>query len=442
MLKNLLVGIVLFLLVGILMLTLSRRSDPQAPAIGSNDADSRASLAGDEPATLVELASLNSTASGRAAAPQARGEAWVLVLEGGVPTDLEAAECTATLLADSMGAQVMLDTPPTLSGVGDMRWEAPLAGTWELAVKIRGVEKARRQVLIRAQKVTRTVVNLDALITIEGLVRNVFGAPCPSYFVGFVPDGGSAPTSPREWLDLPHTRCDSRGKFSMQLPHAGTYRAFAGYGGRVLVEDRDARKLLDTPSRFMTLTVPVPTHLTIRAQELGGGILPTSYTVSVYRRKEIMDMIKPIPSMPKDRPDVDPNDPSLDDDEREELLTSIEFKKMDQALDFAALKRRRSVVPKGWRVDRSGALGAAGTLTLTGLPEGEELRFAASRDGEPFHVSGAGAVDPLLPTEMILTFPAPLPEGTAAPAKARSVSVTTRLGEGQQVVAQPGVAWR
>ncbi|QDV05777.1 hypothetical protein Poly30_12790 [Planctomycetes bacterium Poly30] len=411
-----------------------RGSTPSAPATVDDDPP----IAGG-PTDLAALQTSEALDAVRTAAPLPRATLWLVEVEGGEPGESTLAECRATLLVDSTGVPVESDAS-YLTGAAGTPWDAPLAGTWELTVKVAEVEKARRQVVLPGGRATRTLINLDALVRLDGWVRNVLGEPCPAFFVGFVPRGGPAPTSARDWLDHPHARCDARGRFNIQLPRSGTFRPFAGYGGRVLVEDSTATKLLDTSSRFLTLTTPVPTRLTLIAREEVGDLLPTGYAVSVYRRKAIMDLLKPLPPEPEEQPIPDPDDPSLDADQRSELLAELEA--MKQTVDEEAALRRRRVVPEGWRVDRSGVLSVDGELQLTDLPAGEELRFAAARGGEPFFVTGSAFVDPLLPTRVILTFPPALAPGTPAPTEPRSASLETQTGTVEPIIAPVGVTWR
>lgn len=352
----------------------------------------------------------------------------------------ESQAADARLVAERLGDAVDAEGPEggesnVLKADSRAHWQGVEPGFWSLAVHAKGYPAWRRTVSLAPGEHKRTVVRLGLPATVIGTVLDADGAPCAQHFVGFVKESGEAPRSPIKWLSLPHSRTGPGGGFRAELPEPGRYRLFVGYGGRVLLEDDAIVDLEPGVERRVDVVIPSATRLVLAAQEANGVLLSVPYGVSVYRLSSLLDLERP-PVPTPERTVPDPTDPSLSEEERGEMVRAIEAEKM--TVDPAELARRRSVVPKGWRVDRSALLGPDGTLVLSHLPVGEELRFAARRGSEVFRVEGSASVHPGATVRVTLKFPA---EGSSSGAAVPAVSATPELVGTGGIPRAVGATW-
>lgn len=326
-------------------------------------------------------------------------------------------------------------------------WAEPSAGTWTLEVEADTFPRWSREVAIVADATTRTRVVLGELHRLEGRVSDSYGDPRKHHLVGFVPDGAHAPTSPSEWLKLPHARTDLAGRFLAELPQGGRWRAFVGYSGKVLFEDTHVVELTEQGPFAVDLVVPAPTRLLIEAHEPPGHGTDVPIGVSVYRLAEVLDRERPLPPQITTNTLPDLDDPALDEETRAELRASIAANAapLDDAAR-AALAYRLSVVPTGWRMDRSSILDAQRRLLLEFLPVGEELRFAVARGAEVFRVEGSAWLVDSSPTRVRLDLPAPLPPGVSpgvgAASAPRAVRATVEAVNLPRSPLAVGATWR
>lgn len=326
-----------------------------------------------------------------------------------------------------------------LTADGEARWDDIQPGRWTLEVEADGYPLWSRAVVIDPGESKVTVAMMGEPYRIVGTVRDVERSPCAEHFVGFLPVADAIPSEPLEWLSLPSTRTDGEGRFAAEIKEAGDYRMFIGHRGRIRLLDDEVLSATSGAVATANVVVPVPTRLAISGRDEGGPDRAlqegTLYAFSIYRRAEILDLERPLPEVPEPEP-VDLNAPGVDDEMRAELEASLAKDGLPVPEDD--LRRRRSVVPEGWRVDRSSGLAPGREIVLTDLPASEELRFAARRGVEVFRVEGSVAVHPNAVTRVRLVWP----EGAMDPEStdARVVQLLSSIDPaGERLTA--GVEW-
>jgi len=369
-----------------------------------------------------------------------RATAWlveVVAADGSTPREVR--------LRARLGDEVL--EARLLGTLTQAAWTEPVAGTWVLEVESEAFPRWSREVVVVAEHTTRTRVVLGEPHRLQGRVFDSYGDPRMHHFVGFVRDGAAAPTSPSDWLLLPHARTDVAGRFLAELPQGGRWRAFVGYSGKVLFEDTRVVEPREQGPFEVDFVVQAPTRLLLEAHEPPGLGTDVPIGVSVYRLAEILDRERPLP--PQVTTDVLPDldDPALDEDTRAELTAAVASQKkpLDDA-ERAALAYRQTVVPAGWRMDRSSILDAQRRLLLEFLPVGEELRFAVSRGAEVFRVEGSAWLVDSPPTRVRLDLPAPLPPdvtpGVGAAGALRTVRASVEPVKLRRAPLAVGATWR
>jgi len=358
----------------------------------------------------------------------ARAKSWRVEVVDGEGTPLDEVSLQATL-----GAEV-------LEATGAVDWPEPTAGTWQLEVRSSSHPTWLRTVLVPADRATVTRVTLGIPHALAGQVFDSYGDPRRHHFVGFVPNGGRAPQSPSEWLELPHGRTDLAGRFTGTVPRQGRWRLFVGFGGRVMFEDERLVEFTEKGPFDVEIVVQAPTRLLLEAHEPGGLNSGLPVGVSVYRRKDILDRERPLPPQIHDDSLPDLDDPSLDEESRLELAAAIEAQQAP--VDEAVMAYRMSVVPAGWRVDRSSLLDAQRRLLLEFLPANEELRFAVSRGAEVFFVEGSAFVPETPPLRVRFDLPAPLEPGVLPGATPGAIRATSEPVVLPRAVREVGATWR
>lgn len=388
-----------------------------------------------EVSAAAQLDGLSATSSDTRQDLGPRATAWlveVVAADGSTPRDVR--------LHARLGEK-------DLRAEGRASWAEPSAGTWTLEVQAEDFPRWSRDVVVVADATTRTRVVLGEPHRLEGRVLDSYGDPRKHHLVGFVRDGAAAPISPSEWLALPHARTDLAGRFLAELPQGGRWRTFVGYSGKVLFEDSRVVEFTEQGPFQVELVVQAPTRLLIEAHEPPGHGTDVPIGVSVYRLAELLDRERPLPPQvtTDELPDLD--DPALDEDTRAELTAAVaaQSKPLDDA-ERAALAYRLSVVPPGWRMDRSSILDAQRRLLLEFLPVGEELRFAVSRGAEVFRVEGSAWLVDSPPTRVRLDLPAPLPPdvtpGVGAAGSPRTVRASVEPVRLPRAPIPVGATWR
>ncbi|MEZ6016274.1 MAG: carboxypeptidase-like regulatory domain-containing protein [Planctomycetota bacterium] len=380
--------------------TLHREAPGDDPLQGANVAATRADVGGN--AALMEV-------SGSSADPRhaltAHASLWTVEV-----VDNKGQAVPEASVRAQMGEAV-------LAGTGGATWPEPAAGTWTLTVEAAPFPTWQRAVIVLAERPTVTRIVLGEPHTLEGRVRDSYGDPRRYHIIGFVPDNGPVPTSPTEWMKLPNGRTDASGHFMAQLPHRGRWRAFVGFSGKVMYEDPQPVEFTDAGPFQVEFVVQAPTRLLIEAHEPPGATTELPIGVSVYRSAAILDLERPLPPQLRSDAAPDLDDPTLDEEMREEMRAAWEHERAPMSdSDRAALAYRALVVPDGWRMDRSSILDAQRRLLLEFLPVDEELRFAVSRGAEVFRVDGSAWLSASPPVRVRIDLPAANASGAAPPA--------------------------
>jgi hypothetical protein len=418
-------------LLGALLWLLQRHDSATLPPVTDGPPDGRALDATAD----AELASVDASAQRGRMDIGPRATAWLVEVVAADGSTLRDVRLRARCGDEALDAE------------GRASWAEPSAGTWTLDVEAEAFPRWSREVVVVADTTTRTRVVMGEPHRLAGRVLDSYGDPRKHHLVGFVRAGAAAPTSPREWLELPHARTDVAGRFLAELPRGGRWRVFVGYSGKVLFEDTGVVELTEKGPFEVELVVPAPTRLLIEAHEPPGLGTDVPIGVSVYRLAEVLDRERPLPPQitTDELPDLE--DPALDEDTRAELTAAVaaQSQPLDDA-ERAALAYRLSVVPPGWRMDRSSILDAERRLLLEFLPVGEELRFAVSRGAEVFRVEGSAWLVDSPPTRVRLDLPAPLPPdvtpGVGAAGAMRTVRATVEPVKLRRAPLAVGATWR
>lgn len=286
-----------------------------------------------------------------------------------------------------------------------------------------------------------------ASIQISGRVRDTHGEPKDQHLVGLYPAASPPPASPAEWLALPHARTDARGAFLAELPSAGDWRLFVGFGGKVLIEDHAAHHVTHAAPGIASVVVPAAARLEVRVEDaltVGGARPAARRTVSVYRSPSTAEAERratfTAPTGPRDfgphfdNQGFDESAPEPNAPPRPALSPLV------QRLH----ELRPTAAPSDSLVVFSALVGRDGRVVFENAPVGQALRFAASQDDEAFHVEGAVQLAEGAHAIVRLALPAPLPEDGPLPTALRSVPLqhepSAAGAAGPPLV--PGVTWR
>ncbi|MEM6674467.1 MAG: carboxypeptidase-like regulatory domain-containing protein [Planctomycetota bacterium] len=336
-----------------------------------------------------------------------------------------------------------------LEGFGSTTWLDAEPGVWTLIVRSEGLPVWRDEVEVASGERTTTRIQLGQGIRVDGSVQDQGGVHCAGYIVGFVPDGGAAPTVPSRWLEFPHTRTRGDGQFTALLPE-GTYRLFVGYGGKVLFEESSARALAIGRPERVDVTLPSPTRLLIEVSDPPGHVRESAHGVTVYREATLLALDRP----PRPRGSTESlGRASREVDFQADAETAAEHAAADDRIERAteesnsveaqrARALREAVVPEGWAKARSGFCSVEGRLLLERMPVHEELRFAVYRAPEAFRVEGSAFLEPGSRTVVRLTLPPALPADAPPRTEPRTVVAEIESIAPPDSEAEVGAVWR
>ncbi|MEZ6014743.1 MAG: hypothetical protein R3F49_06500 [Planctomycetota bacterium] len=295
-------------------------------------------------------------------------------------------------------------------------------------------------------------VDAGAPIRVTGRVLDTRGAPRDQHFVGFSPAESPAPTSPSEWLSLPHARTDARGEFLALLPREGAWRLFVGFGGQVLVEDPSPRHVTRGAPGIADVVVPADARLEVRLADAGAGAGTASgttgpaprRTVSVYRMRRAAELERRAPlAASAGAPDFGPH---LDDGGFDESAPDPNAapRPVLSPLVERLHALRAGAAPEGFVVVFSALTDRAGRAVFERVPVGEELRFAVSRGDEALRVEGSAFVPEGALALVRIELPPALAEDAALPETLRSVALQFELDAAAESGAPRtvGVTWR
>ena len=319
--------------------------------------------------------------------------------------------------------------------------DPPLVGGPKGAATLQIEESAARAPRAATETVEPPAPGLDPIV-VTGTLRDSYGDPRRHHLVAILQGAGPPPSRPVEWMSLPHARTDLLGEFVLHPPAPGSYRLFVGYGGRITFEADRMTHLASGEAAHVDIVMAAPSRLLIEVHDPPGAVPTPPYSVTIYRESSMLDSERPLPPQTSEFTLPDLDDPSIDNEMREELRVAIELQAIEMTPEQrAAMARRLQVVPKGWRMDRSAVLDSQRHLLFEFLPVGEELRFAVSRAGEAFQVDGSAWLDGRLPTRVRIDLPASPADGENTDERPRSARATVSPVALPRTPLEPGCTW-